>query len=46
MEKKKDEVMKSLKDLGNKFLGNFGMSLDNFKMNPNGQGGYNVSYQK
>ena len=28
----KDEVMGGLKNLGNKFLGNFGMSVDNFKM--------------
>ena len=45
MEGKKQEVLTGLKDLGNKFLGNFGMNLDNFKMIPNGQGGYNVSYQ-
>jgi hypothetical protein len=29
----KDEVMGGLKSLGNMFLGNFGMSMDNFKMN-------------
>ena len=27
----KDEVMGGMKNLGNMFLGNFGMSLDNFK---------------
>ena len=32
-ENMKDEVMGGLKSLGNMFLGNFGMSLDNFKMN-------------
>lgn len=37
--------MKGLKNLGNSLLGNFGMSLDNFKLNSNGQGGYNISYQ-
>ena len=31
--KMKDEVMGGLKQLGNMFLGNFGMSVDNFKMN-------------
>lgn len=36
MEKKKEEVISGLKDLGNKFLGNFGMNLDSFKLNPNG----------
>jgi hypothetical protein len=28
----KTEAMGKLKELGNSFLGNFGMSLDNFKM--------------
>jgi hypothetical protein len=32
MEKLKTEAMGKLKDLGNTILGNFGMSLDNFKM--------------
>lgn len=40
----KDEVMGNLKNLGNMVLGKFGMSLDNFKMNPNADGTYNVSY--
>lgn len=31
-EKMKDEALGKLKDLGNSILGNFGMSLDNFKM--------------
>ena len=31
MEKMKEETMGKLKDLGNSILGNFGMSLDNFK---------------
>jgi len=30
LEKMKDEVMGGLKGLGNMFLSNFGMSLDNF----------------
>lgn len=29
----KDEVVGGLKQLGNMFLGNFGMSVDNFAMN-------------
>jgi hypothetical protein len=32
MSKLKDEALGKLKDLGNSILGNFGMSLDNFKM--------------
>lgn len=32
MEKMKEEAMGKLKDLGNSILGNFGMSLDDFKM--------------
>lgn len=30
-EEMKDEMIKSMKDLGNSLLGNFGLSLDNFK---------------
>ena len=40
-----DEMLGKLKDLGNSILGNFGISLDNFKMIPNGQGGYSIQYQ-
>ena len=32
-DKMKDEVVGGLKSLGNMFLGNFGMSVDNFAMN-------------
>lgn len=32
-EKMKTEVLGNLKNLGNKFLGNFGINLDNFKLN-------------
>ena len=48
-EKKKkemtNEMLGKLKDIGNSLLGNFGISLDNFKMTPNGQGGYSIQYQ-
>jgi len=46
IEKLKEETMGKLKDLGNSILGNFGMSLDNFKANkdPN-TGSYNISFQ-
>jgi len=45
MEKLKDEAMGKLKELGNSILGNFGMSLDNFKMSqdPN-TGSWSVGY--
>lgn len=45
MEKLKEETMGKLKDLGNSILGNFGMSLDNFKtqQDPN-TGSYNISF--
>lgn len=57
-ENRKDEVMKNLKDLGNtllgikyilfelRFLGKFGLSLDNFKMQQNEGGSYNIAFQK
>ena len=46
-EKMKEEVLGKLKDLGNSFLGNFGMSLDNFKMEQDpATGGYSVKMQQ
>ena len=44
-EKMKTEVMGNLKNLGNMFLGKFGMSLDNFKLNQNPDGTYNIGYE-
>ena len=44
-EKMKTEVLGNLKSLGNMFLGKFGMSLDNFKMNQNPDGTYNIGYE-
>jgi tetratricopeptide (TPR) repeat protein len=41
-EKMKDEVIGGLKNLGNMFLSNFGMSIDNFKMQQNSDGTYNL----
>ena len=47
MSKLKDEALGKLKDLGNSILGNFGMSLDNFKMTQDPtSGGWNISMQK
>ena len=41
-DKMKDEVVGGLKNLGNMFLGNFGMSVDNFQMAQNSDGTYNI----
>ena len=43
LDKMKDEVVGNLKSMGNSILGKFGMSLDNFKLNQNQDGTYNVS---
>ena len=45
-EEMKTEVLGKLKDLGNSILGNFGMSLDNFKaVQDPATGSYSISYQ-
>jgi len=46
METKKEEVMTGLKDIGNKLLGFVGMTVDNFKLQQNENGSYNITYQK
>jgi hypothetical protein len=43
-EKMKDEVVGQMKNLGNKALGYFGMSVDNFKTVQNPDGTYNIAY--
>ena len=46
IQKKKmtSEMLGKLKDVGNTILGKFGLSLNNFQMTPNGQGGYSIQY--
>jgi hypothetical protein len=45
-EKDKDEMVGKLKDLGNTVLGKFGLSLDNFQVQQNEGGGYNINFSK
>jgi len=42
--KETGEMLDKLKGLGNSLLGNFGLSTDNFKFEPNGQGGYSMNF--
>ncbi|KAI0067698.1 hypothetical protein BV25DRAFT_1846856 [Artomyces pyxidatus] len=44
--KEMDEMMGKLKGIGNSILGNFGLSTDNFKLEPNGQGGYSMNFSR
>ncbi|KAI0001992.1 hypothetical protein BJV77DRAFT_1057703 [Russula vinacea] len=40
------EMVDKLKGLGNSILGRFGLSTDNFKFEPNGQGGYSLNFSQ
>lgn len=47
MEKLKTETLGKLKDLGNSFLGNFGLSCDNFKFDKDeSTGSYNIRFER
>jgi len=39
-----DDMTGKLKELGNSFLGNFGLSTNNFKFEQNPQGGYSMNF--
>lgn len=45
-EKEKDQMMSQLKNLGNSFLSNFGMSTDMFKFDPQEGGGYSMRFER
>lgn len=44
--KEQEEMMGQLKDMGNKFLGLFGLSLDNFKAEKDASGSYKINFSQ
>jgi len=45
-EKEKEEMLAKVKDVGNKILGKLGLSLDNFNLQQNENGGYSINMNK
>jgi hypothetical protein len=45
-EKDKEQMLGQLKELGNKLLGTFGLSLDNFKFEQDNSGSYKVNFNQ
>jgi len=45
-EKEKEEMIGKLKDLGNSFLGKFGLSTDMFKFEQREEGGYGMRFEQ
>ncbi|KZT52504.1 TPR-like protein [Calocera cornea HHB12733] len=45
-QREKDAMLGKLKELGNTVLGRFGLSTDNFRLEPDGKGGYGMSFQR
>jgi len=45
-EKEKEEMLAKMKDVGNKLLGKLGLSLDNFNLQQNENGGYSINMNK
>lgn len=47
MDAEMQKMLGELKDLGNKFLGNFGLSTDNFKFDKDPKtGGYSMRFER
>lgn len=44
--KEQEEMIGQLKDMGNKFLGLFGLSLDNFKAEQDASGSYKINFSQ